>query len=396
MKNRPYNLIDYIYWRGDLSFAAFPFNDIDNAVFSLLAYCRFEAAAESTFAPPYITIGGALRVLETQNAAFFPQYTVFENKLYRAFLRALSASARFAETRAAFYSSEIDAERELQFAALTFLPQGAPPYIAYRGTDESLTGWKEDFNMALGAEIPAQASARAYLEDTAGKIAGAFLVGGHSKGGNLAVYAAATVSSAAQKRIARVYNNDGPGFTRAFLESEGFCRVKERITALLPQDSIVGLLFERDYPLSIVKSDAALVLQHWLTSWHTAPDSFTAAPSLSGRAVRINKAIMDWIYRMDRETRERFIEALYELLHTARLETLTQVINEWPQNIARIIQSFIKSSDRSKKILVRSIAELISAITDTAPVGTQNASLVEEIKKRLECLHDTLQKQKTN
>jgi hypothetical protein len=391
MKNRSYNLIDYIHWRGDLSFAAFPFNDVDNAVFSLLAYCRFEAAAESMFAPPYITIGGALRVLETSGSAFFPQYNVFENKLYRAFLRALSASARFAETRAAFYVSEIDARRELQFAALTFLPPDAPPYIAYRGTDETLTGWKEDFNMALGAEVPAQARARAYLEETAGKIAGAFFAGGHSKGGNLAIYAAATVSEAAQERIERVYNNDGPGFTRAFLESEGFYRVKERITALVPQGSVVGLLFERGYPLSIVKSDAALVLQHWLTSWHTAPASFSAASSLSGQALRVNKAIMNWIYRMDRETRERFIEALYELLHTARLETLTQFINDWPQNIARIIQSFIKSSGDSKKILVRSIAELISAITDAAPGGP-----VEEIKKRLECLHDTIQKQKTN
>ena len=396
MKNRAYNLIDYLNWRGDLPFSCQPFNDIDNAVFSLLAYCRFDAAASAASAPPYITIRDALRLVEAQSDPFFPQYAVFENKLYRPFLRALCAAERFAESRVAFYSSATDKQRELQFAALTFLPPGAPPYIAYRGTDESLTGWKEDFNMALGGEIPAQACARQYLEETAGKIDGAFFVGGHSKGGNLAIYAAATVSPAAQARITRIYNNDGPGFMRAFFQTEGFLRIKDRITALLPQGSVVGLLFERDYPLSLVESDAALVVQHWLTSWHAARSSFTAAPALSVQALRVNKAIMNWIYHMDRTTRERFIEALYDLIHAAQLETLTEFINDWPQNVARIIQSFIKSSGGSKKILVRSIADLVSAITDFAPAAPQVRVPIEEIKKRLEVWHDTIQKQKTN
>ena len=226
------NMLDYIDWRGDLTFAQSGFGEVDNLIFSTLVYLKMDGLLPENGA-------GALTLaalLERYTAAGYDQSYSVNNPL--PLLRKAAGSPRFRDVFVTDYVNKIDEAQQLQFAAATFL---LPGDLAFRGTDNTLVGWREDCNFSFLTETPGQTEAVAYVQRAAGRTNGNLLVGGHSKGGNFAVYAAAFCDTATQSRIALVYSNDGPGFNSAIADSKPNLAVLPKGVKIIPESSLVGI-----------------------------------------------------------------------------------------------------------------------------------------------------------
>ncbi|MDR2480899.1 MAG: DUF2974 domain-containing protein [Spirochaetaceae bacterium] len=300
-------------------------------------------------------------VKDEQNDIFFSSSSCFK-EFQREFFKKLMSSSRYKDICIAGFVNKFDKEREMQFSAVTIFPKGAHPYIAFRGTDSTLVGWKEDFNMALNDIIPAQTEAKLYVSNASKKIWGKFYVGGHSKGGNLAIYAATCVPVKIQRRIVKIFSNDGPGFQQNFFKDINYKRIKNKIEAFIPQSSIIGLLFERDYNINVIESSVQGFMQHNMYTWQVCPDDFVYAHDVTDKALALNKAVMSWINSMDISQREKFIETLYEAVNTTDINTIPDFAEDWFHNTGRLIRTFIKMKPESKKILVHTISDFISSM----------------------------------
>ena len=229
------NVFDYLDWRGDLTLDLVPLCDVDAVVLSRLSYLPLDGLVPPEGAP----VGALMRQL----LASKPPLLLPEDG---RFIPALAASQRFCEMWIMDYVNQIDLESQTQFAAITVALGDGRHFVAFRGTDGTLVGWKEDFNMAFTCPVPAQRLAAHYAASAMLRFPGEFLLGGHSKGGNLAVYAAAFCPAALQERIAAVYNNDGPGFDAEVIALPGYQRICARVQTFVPQSSIVGMLLEHE------------------------------------------------------------------------------------------------------------------------------------------------------
>jgi hypothetical protein len=259
------NIFDYFLWRGDLSFDQSPFNPVDNIILSQLAYLPLDGIVPGPDAYVGVTIGQTAALFAEKLAANTLQYPlIFKDD--PVFMDVISRADRFKNCELHSYVSYMDIVEEKQFSALC-VNLGACTFIAFRGTDASLVGWKEDFNMSFSTVIPAQREAVSYLEREAKKLGGSLLTGGHSKGGNLAIYAASSCAREIQDRITAVYSNDAPGFHRSFIESDGFLKMRQRIHSFVPQSSVIGMLFEHGNDYAVVKSAQTGIFQHDLYSW---------------------------------------------------------------------------------------------------------------------------------
>lgn len=288
-----------------------PFNSVDSLILSQLAYARFEGAVS-----PLAEQGEWLPIRKLYKAELFPRLfgSARAPALNRRLLTALAASPRFRELHVNYYETRLDPEKEEQFAAVSFLLPDHTVYAAFRGTDSSLTGWKEDFNMAFISPVPAQLAAERYLNVVAERSPGPLLAGGHSKGGNLAVYAAMRGKPEHQARIRKIYSHDGPGFKEGVLESAGFRAVRERVEKTLPQCSLVGMLLQQQEPYRVLESDRFWLLQHDPFSWKVENGDFLYLPELNAEAQYFNRTINQWIEGLSPEERERFADALFRIL----------------------------------------------------------------------------------
>ena len=317
-------LFDYLTWRGDLDLLAVPFNEVDNLILSELAFVDF---GEILPADPSVSLPlkEAAEIYfsaerETQSALLVPEAIPL--------LRAAAETARFSALRVCAFERRTDTHCEAQFAAVTFLLPGGEMFIAFRGTDDSLVGWKEDFNMAFLSVIPSQSSAMLYVDRMAAAYpAYRIRIGGHSKGGNLAVYSAAKCATVHRERITCVYNNDGPGFSRAFLDSDGYTAIKDRILTILPETSVVGMLLEQEGPYTVIKSRQNGVFQHDAFSWEVEGPRFVRVEDRSGESKVLDRTFKAWIAAFTEDEREEFIDTVYQLISSATpAETLPELL----------------------------------------------------------------------
>lgn len=291
-------LPDYITWRGDLPFAADPANDLDTLVMAALSYIDLPAETQ-VFA---------------QCAKSVPPDDPddhFRGEC-RRLLQQIAKSSRFGALTVRDAVSVLN--DEIQFAAMTVdLPDGTH-IIAFRGTDGSLTGWREDFAMSFESPVPAQAAAQKYLERHLTQDAGDVIVTGHSKGGNLAVYAAAHTKADLQGRIRRVVSFDGPGVDDETAASDGYAAVASRIIAYVPQFAVVGLLMAAHPVHRVVMSDNNGIMQHDPFSWEVQGKDFCYAEDMDKGSVLVNQTVHQWLAQCTREQRRKFVDAIFDLL----------------------------------------------------------------------------------
>ena len=269
------NIMDYLDWRGDLPLTVSPFNEVDGLILAELSFINFEGIVP----PPELGRGVPLRdaagtYFARHNGQEIDMGVLVPGRIPDLMCR-MAHSVRFGGMLLNGYCELMDDAREQQFAALTVELGDVSIYLSYRGTDDTIVGWKEDLNMGYLEVIPSQTRALEYLGRMTRQYPDARLrIGGHSKGGNLSVYAAVKAPAAVQDRIVQVYNNDGPGFAKPLVGTPEHTRVADRILTVVPQSSVVGQLLEHEQNVEIVRSDAEGMLQHDGFSWQVVGDHF--------------------------------------------------------------------------------------------------------------------------
>lgn len=322
-------VLDYFDWRGDIPFSCDPFGDVDNVALSELVYIDFAGVVPEKPGNE-IPLPEALSILfgrwegRDLSLGAFISPSVFE------LTKKMAVSPRFGRTKLTAFRNICREEEEecgqLQWSAVTALFEDETLFIAFRGTDDTLISWKEDLHMAILEEIPSQRGAVGYVDEILDAYPGYKVrIGGHSKGGNLAVYAAAKCKPEHRERIVAVYDNDGPGFSEGFLADAGYREIRDRVRDILPEESFVGLLLCHDLPQIVVKSKNKSLFQHDLFSWEVERNSFVRAPALSETALAAERTVKNWLAEMTQEETRDFVNALYKILTYGNARTLSDL-----------------------------------------------------------------------
>ena len=354
------NISDYLDWRGDISLEKDPFNEVDNLVLAQLAYTDFDGIVPG--------VGQGMDGITIQEAhdTFFSIYSekeimarVSTTKVAPFLMHKMVKAERFKNMRLMNYINEIDEENQTQFSAVSFLLDNDTIYVAYRGTDNTIVGWKEDFNMSFLYQTPGQIRAAQYLNDCYRFAEYPLIVGGHSKGGNFAVYASAFCKRSVQDRIVRVYSNDGPGFLPEITSQESYRRITERVVSTIPESSIVGMLLENDLHHRVVKSSQTGAMQHDAMSWKVRGNHFVFADNLSESSVMLDRTLKNWIYGLEADEREEFVDILFGTLQSTGASTLDELTaNKFAMmcNISKSLSSLPQEKQMVLKDVIRRFA----------------------------------------
>jgi len=346
------NMMDYLDWRGDLTLDQSPFNEVDNLILSQLAYLNLDYVV-----PPAVS-GDSVTVREAAERYFamYDERTVSSRgsliRVTAALLKKMADSPRFAHARMGKFANVLDFGQMKQFAAVQYWLDDGTIFVAYRGTDHTLVGWKENFHMSFTTPVPSQFEALRYLEDTAGDAGVPLRLGGHSKGGNLAVYAAVMCRPAIRRRILEVYNNDGPGFDARMTKSPEYRSMLGRIRKIVPQTSIVGMLLEHEEEYVVVRSSQNRFMQHDAMSWEVLGPQFVHLDRITEESRMLDMALKSWLRGMSRAERERFVDALFQVFELAEVRSFRDFSQaKWRK--ARALIKALNQSPENKEILTR-------------------------------------------
>ena len=252
--------------------------------------------------------------------------------------------------------NDIVSEAEQQFAAMEIVLEDGTSYVSFRGTDDTIIGWKEDFNLSTGV-VPAQKRAIEYLQKISEHTDGMLRVGGHSKGGNLAIYGSVMCKSAHEK-ILEIYSNDGPGFSTEFQELPETKEMKPKIIRIIPEYSIIGTLLEHEKEPVIVASSSKGLLQHDGFSWEVQGPALVRRDSLNKTALRFIEILHKWIDGMDMEQKRLLIEDLFATLQASGYENLSEVQSGGLKSLAAMVKRVEKFAPESRGMMM----ELLTAI----------------------------------
>ncbi len=355
------NMMDYIAWRGDIPLNFSPFNDVDSLILACLSYLDFPGEPS-----PIRDLAVGLPPADELQLSFVHDI--------RAMLSAAAMTERFAGLEVLWPGAVTDVDREMQFAAVTFrLPDGSH-YVAFRGTDNTIVGWREDFNMAFESPVPAQSAAVNYLTKIAGLTDGPLILGGHSKGGNLAIYAAAHASPGAQERIARIYSFDGPGLDDATMASEGYAHIARRIRSFVPQQSVIGLLLAYHPEYTVVKSTGVSLLQHDAFTWQALGTGLISATELDVSSQLVDQTVHAWLSRITPEERRLFVDTIFDILESAGVSTVKELLRDVPDRVPALLKALSKVDFETARMILSLMGQFVS-------IGASN--IIELVRQRL-------------
>ncbi len=349
------NLFDYLTWRGDLSFGSVSLCPVDALIFSMLAYMDFEGIVPSAAGADPVRLSDAAR-------AYFARPAVPGGRIdtnHERLLKTLAASGRFGSLRMLCAKKIFDRASGVQFGAVSFLLPGQNIFIAFEGTDDTLVGWKEDFRMSYECPVPAQLRAVEYLREVAAAHPlRRLFVGGHSKGGNLAMYAAVHAGDHLRYRIRAVYNNDGPGFCDSTLRGAAYLELRDRIQTYLPESSIVAVLLEHDTNYKVVKSTNKGLLQHDGYSWEILGNDFVYGEERTAFGKRTEAIVDHFVSVTSPERRRRFSEALFGILEASEQDTVSGILGGKRQSLRNMIGAYADLPDEVRTLLTETLAVL--------------------------------------
>ena len=358
------NINDYLDWRGDLTFSASPFNEADAAILANFAYIRLAGIVPEDGTAIALQKAHELYLQKEDSGirVSAPTLLLFDK---------MAASERFSHLMLSGYREYLsdggpDNTAE-QFGAITILLPDGRNYISFRGTDETLAGWKEDLYLTMEETIPSQHHAAAYFEWACEKYRGPFLLGGHSKGGNLAIYTAATAQPALRERILTVWNFDGPGFHEGFIETEGYAAIEDRIRSVKPEYSIIGGFFMNRGAVSYIRSTAFGISAHHIYTWNVLGTRFEIAENGLNKNSRVFDAKMEEaLSDLDDAQRRRFISDLFDALQANGSETISDISKLKLPKLAGMMRSVTKGAELQHflklliELYIRDFREFIS------------------------------------
>ena len=353
------NINDYLLWRGDLLFAEAGFNEVDNLIFSELVYVDFRDIAPSVQSKETISLKEASRLFFERHTDEEIQAKVSSTKVSAFLMREMAKTRRFSEARLGSYVDEVDPKEQSQFCAMTIKLDDGSVFVAYSGTDSTMIGWRENFNMSFLTETPGQLKAVEYLNQTISPRQKKIRIGGHSKGGNLAVYACIYCKESIQNRILAVYSNDGPGFMGAMMDKDEYRSMLSKIHTFIPESSIVGLLLEREEDYEVIKSEANGPMQHDVMTWEVLGASLIRSESITKRSELLEKTLKAWVDKMDAKQREDFVDALFTILEEGGIRTIDDLAHMKWKKFVELFKLSSAMERENQEIIKRALKLLL-------------------------------------
>lgn len=364
------NIFDYVIWRGDLPISdGAPFTEVDGLILSRFTYLPFERVQMASVD----TIGGVCKVMSR-----FKE-TDFHLKTDLALVQFLAESDRYRKLKITDYVQETDVEKGKQFAAISVHLPTQELYIGFRGTDGTVVGWREDFDMTYKCPVPSQKAALRYATETIEAYPGADVrIGGHSKGGNLAVYAAAFLPEELQDRVVKVCNYDGPGFLDEALKAEGFQRLKGRVHTYVPQDSIFGRMLFHDEDIEVIKSDEKSIYQHDTFSWEVLGAKMVRCETGVTEMSNINAdSLHKIIENTSPEDRELALDVIFGFVEAGDIDSISELKSSMATNTMPYLKNLVSIRPNQMKSLWNVVTAFVSAYSSSVvETGTQAVSQV--------------------
>ncbi len=360
-------ILDYINWRGDLTLSQDPFNEVDNVLLAMLSYVDFGGIVPGVEEEGAICLREAAEIYEKRCGEDLSPERLPERlstiRTAPIVMNQMSRTKRFEDMLLRKYVDQVSKKKSLQFSAMEILTGDGTSYISYRGTDDTLVGWKEDFYLSFEV-VPAEKNAIEYLDRIQAGRETPLRVGGHSKGGHLAVYASAFCKEQVRERIQKIYNNDGPGFHESLVESPELMRIRERICKLIPDTSIAGMLMWDTVKPQVLHSGAKLTLQHNPINWQVDVTSFERCEELSKQGKMINRAMDQWLRETEPQQRREFTDALFDALDAAGFRELSALSEGGFRTIMAMRPQMKKMDERNTKILEELFKLLFAQVKD--------------------------------
>ncbi len=350
------NVEDHALAVGGQSLAERPFDALDSLILTQLVYMPMEGL---------LNRGESCRVAQAwaflKEHCDYERLDVFQQKRYRL-AQTCAGLARYRDWRMHDYQNHIDYEREMQFCACAFELPGGLSVVAFRGTDLTLVGWKEDLNMSF-MTVPSQQEAAEYVDRIARQNGDALYLCGHSKGGNLAVHAAARASAPVRERIRRIDNFDGPGVDEETLHSYGYAMIQERIVSYIPQSSVVGMLLNYHPAYTVVRAHSLGLLQHDAMTWQVVNGDFVRQASVDLTGKMTDEAVHAWLATMDMDERKLLVDTLYQVVSASQAELVTDLLEDWRDAAGRMLEAIRGLEPQVKRNVRRMLRSLFSTGT---------------------------------
>ena len=340
------NIIDYIRWRGDISFSDSPFNEIDALIFSELSYVHFDNLVPEAITARGVRLCSLCEKFFTLNYDQNAKGAVLNTELNVSLLKSAAESHRFSNVLVKGFVNDIDLTEEKQFCAMCFQIDSNTMVVTFRGTDDTIIGWKEDVNMAIFTPIPSQKQGAEYLNNViSSSKAKNIYVCGHSKGGNIATYSALMAKN--QDKITAVYSFDSPGFKKEFAELHKNNQIVNRLYKICPENTVVGTIFDSVEKCKYVISSAKGLGQHDGFSWELLGKEFVYAKGQSKSSRDFHNALDSLMIDMSDEEKLQFSDALYSFLTVNGSSTLTEAFSDK----FKLFLGVFKTDEQTKKSL---------------------------------------------
>jgi len=347
-KLKNHNLLDYVLFYGDDDFDKKPFSVEDSIVFSLLSYLYFERVLADDDIQTLSSLQDKLELI-SKGSLYQKKHTELFNYVIK--------SERYKNVKVTNPCSETN-QLDYNFFAITFILDENNSYVAFRGTTTEVSDWIEDLNMTVLDEIPSQLSAKNYLEKMMGKITHQIYVGGHSKGGNLAVYAAINQKEIYQDRIVQVYDHDGPGFKHDIFKTTKNKEILEKIDKTIPQYEIVGQLLTKHSHPQIIESKQFSVFQHNLYNWRFSYGHLLTREKVNKHNKKDMEVLRNWLNQLSDEEKKAFILFLTNLLGDAKIDNFKVILRHPFQTIHYLTLSETLRNQNKRREINRMIVLL--------------------------------------
>lgn len=355
------NMLDYIKEFGHISFEERAFSEIDALVLTELEYLPLEKVVPSDEnAEKFVTVKEIAEYMQEHKQELFDENPMMITEERHELSQVIADASRFQSLKFFGVVSEWDKDTTKQFAAITVEVEPNVRLVIFRGTDDTLIGWKEDFLMTYLPLVAAQTDAKEYLAKQASLWGGDLMISGHSKGGNLAIYAAATQAEDVQLRIVDIFCFDSPGLYRSVLETKGYQNIVPLAMRYIPQDSLVGLMLESEVPYVIVKSNAIGAMQHSAMTWGIEDGQFIKVEKLTKNSQLNDQTFKKWTKSVSDEELELFWNVFFELLFNAGIDTVNDLYGQFMHYVQEFLKVAGEMDEEKREMLTRIALLLVS------------------------------------
>lgn len=361
------NIFDYLNWRGDLTLQQSEFNEIDNLILARFSYLPFDNIIKEN---EKISIEELSQRFE--KSTIKPEDILWKDDI--KLLPEMGKTKRFKNMIVTKYINKINIEEEKQFSAITIIMPDNTIYVSYRGTDNSIVGWKEDLNMTFKNHVASQIDSVKYLEEIAKEYPNKLRTGGHSKGGNLAVYAGIFSKKNVQDRIINIYNNDGPGFNEEIIKLDEYKNIISKVHTFIPKSSVFGRLLNHEEEYTVVESIQRGIMQHDLYSWQVLGNKFICSKELTNSSEFVDRTIKSWLENVEPEKRKQTIDVLFEIVNKTEAQTMKDLKTNWFTNAKTILTNYKNVDNSTKKIIWQTMNVLIRTAKNNIFVEDANLS----------------------